>query len=561
MQRKRRVFTGDAYSYSHFKMVDPGGHELFLANLTHRVPLQWEAFEMDDRRYLMSIGAYAFADEVLADPLTHQDIDRMLGTLQAFQPSAQDPTKRIPYPLDEARLRRVVDEFGGFFPVLMLGIPPGETFYAGEPYVVFFSDEPGMAQCAVSYLQAKGLPYTFRPNTTGTRARRRYDRMYTEIMCRAYPIMAKEDPATLRGMTLPLIVDFGMRAAMDTDLTGAAILQTWPGTDTMDAVECAQWDFNNGKPTWACSIPASEHAIGSSSPQEAQALDRALQEFKGGFLSWVGDTNGWENGLKLLTHDDRVKVIKLHRGYLVGRPDSGDPIKDVMTGLDAFGKAFGYREQEIGLRKLHFSGLIQGDEMSDRKAFAPDMLYDTMMRGNWCPTNCAVGLGEYNHRGSRSDSSAKFMSSAIGALDDLEALAGYRVNMKKADNPVKSSNPGFIAWFNRDIKRQVPITAAQFRDGQWGDYHVIADYRRTSRRFAPTPRRTFDEIVERSYSSWNERAPFPLPQAIVDANILELKRICMERMTAGMDAPEFPIQVTEFELPARPGQTLVEASS
>lgn len=547
MQSRRFVLTADAYSYGAHRMVDPGAHHLLCANLVNRVPLQWEAFASQDNRYVMGAGAYAFVDDVLKDPLTHEDVDRMKAMFSQFQPSYPDVTKREAYPFDEARFRRVVDEYGGIFPVLVLAIPPGTTFYVGEPYLVLFSDEPEMAQCAIYYLQARGLPYTFRATTVATRARRRYDRMYS-IMARAYPKLAKTNPALLRGMTLALIVDFGMRATLDSWLSGSGILQTWPGTDTMDAAEYAMFGLNGGKPTWANSIPASEHATIATWPCEDLAISNAVREFGNGFLSWVADLDGFRVGIQRLTQERHVKVIRAGEGYLVGRPDSGHYIKDVEIGLEAMERAFGVVKTEGGLRRCQGAGVIQGDEMSDRKAFGDDELYEQLMLHGWCPSNCAIGMGEYAHRGMRSDSSAKFMVSASGVLDESGKLVRYRTGMKVGDNPVKLSKPGFVAWFDRDFDRLQPISLAQFRKGEFGDYEVVADFR-PNNPFQVTPRRSFDEIVEQTYESWNSREPNPVRQSICDAQIDEFQAICLRRKEAGLDAPEFALDEEEFGLP------------
>jgi len=538
----------DAYSYGAFEMVDPGAHHLMLATFTNRVPLQWEAFELDDLRYVMGAGAYALADNILRRKFTHADVDRLKAMFASFQVSHPDVTARQPYPFDEARFRRVVDEYDGHFPVALLAVPPGTTFYVGEPYMLLFSDEPEMAQCAIYYLQARGLPYTFRPTTAATRARRRYDRMYG-VMSRAYPMTAKENPELLRAMTLALIVDFGMRATLDSWLTGSAILQTWPGTDTMDAVEFAQFHLNGGKPTWANSIPASEHATIATWPRENAAIANAIAKFGNGFLSWVGDLDGYDTGIQRLTADDNVGLVRAGEGYLVTRPDSGDPIKDVLLGLGALERAFGTKRTEGGLKRCIQSGAIQGDEMSDRKAFDKGQLYETLMSLGWCPSNCAIGMGEYAHRGMRSDSSAKFMVSASGVLDVNGKLVRFRTAMKVGDNPVKLSKPGFLAWFDRDYERLVPISAQQFRQGEFGDYEVVADYR-SENRFPITPRRSFDEIVRATRESWEMRAPHPTFQSICDPRIAKLQKYCMELKAQDADAPEFGLDAEELDLEA-----------
>ena len=205
---------------------------------------------------------------------------------------------------------------------------------------------------------------------------------------------------------------------------------------------------------------------------------------------------------------------------------------------------------ESNLRRCKNSGVIQGDEMSDRKAFGTDQLYDTLMKHGWCPTNCAIGMGEYAHRGMRSDSSAKFMVTASGVLDEAGNLVRYRTGMKQGDNPIKLSKPGFLAWYNRDYQRLVPISAQQFRNGDFGDYEVVADFRRTGRLFQVSPRRTFDQIVEETRTSWESRDPNPLFSSICDPRIAALQKYCMDLKADEADAPEYDLDEEELDLSA-----------
>ena len=142
------------------------------------------------------------------------------------------------------------------------------------------------------------------------------------------------------------------------------------------------------------------------------------------------------------------------------------------------------------------------------------------------------------------------MANACGVLDDDGNVTAYRLTMKQSDDIGKRSLPGFYAWHDRDANRVVPITLQQFKRGEWGDYHVLFDGRKgVEKRFEPTQRRSFDEIVEHSYSDWNQRAPNPLPTTIFDSRALELQQICLALKAGELPQPEMDAKAEEFELP------------
>ena len=127
----------------------------------------------------------------------------------------------------------------------------------------------------------------------------------------------------------------------------------------MPACWYAQTKLNNNHPV-AYSIPATEHSIMTAHVNEKQAMIKLLNEFGSGVCACVMDSYDYTNALeKVLPSIAKLKVEK--GGFLVLRPDSGDPVQVILEGLEACNKVFGSDLNAKGYKVLRGVGLIQGD--------------------------------------------------------------------------------------------------------------------------------------------------------------------------------------------------------
>jgi nicotinamide phosphoribosyltransferase len=99
----------------------------------------------------------------------------------------------------------------------------------------------------------------------------------------------------------------------------------------MSAGFYAQYKLNNGVPV-GFSIPATEHSIMTAHSTETKALSRLLEKYGSGVCACVMDSYDYAVALeKVLPSLAKLKVEK--GGFLVLRPDSGDPVEVVLMAL------------------------------------------------------------------------------------------------------------------------------------------------------------------------------------------------------------------------------------
>jgi len=127
----------------------------------------------------------------------------------------------------------------------------------------------------------------------------------------------------------------------------------------MSACYYAQFTLNKGKPV-ASSIPATEHSVMTSWPNEKQAIENMIKHFGSGVFACVMDSYDYMNALTKVLPQIKEQKIK-EGGFMVCRPDSGDPVEAIMQGLKAIEDVFGCQKNEKGYKVINGAGVIQGD--------------------------------------------------------------------------------------------------------------------------------------------------------------------------------------------------------
>jgi len=136
--------------------------------------------------------------------------------------------------------------------------------------------------------------------------------------------------------------DFGFRGCTSVEqsvIGGCAHLLSFDGSDTMSASYYAQFTLNNGKPI-AQSVPATEHSVMTSWPNEKLAIQNMIKHFGKGVFACVMDSYDYVNALTKVLPSIAEEKIK-EGGFMVCRPDSGEPVEAIMQGLEAIEKVFG----------------------------------------------------------------------------------------------------------------------------------------------------------------------------------------------------------------------------
>lgn len=490
----------DAYQAGHFEMIPPGMSDFECSHVTARKRLHYGGDERADNRLVMAGVMPWIMLELLSRRMTAEDIDLSRGFYDDFHASVTPPSYRCRYPFPEEMFERIVNEFDGKWPICVMTIQDGQAFYVGEPLTQIWTDVPGMGE-AVGWIESGMLPYIWASIAVATRGRVRKEQML-RVFQKAFP---SKSEAELLQMIGPKFHDFGRRGATASQITGIAHLMNWLGTDTVDAAYAAVNHLNGGKKFGACSIFAAAHRTVTPWSSESEAYDHMIKMCGHGIFAVVADSYGFSQGIRKLA--SKCEVIRRKGGFLVGRPDSGSPVHCVLEGLRVFADAFGSTRQEVGLKVITGAGIIQGDGVSDRLLF--EEIYPAMIAAGFCPSNLAIGMGEYNHRAVRSDIELGLKTCCVGVADDFgEPVITHRDVMKSSDTDWKRSIPGPVSLPNRGAgnfsDRVCPISVEDLKRGRTGRFVVAYDGRPNP---LPVTSWSFDDTRRRTWETWNDLPP------------------------------------------------------
>ena len=166
--------------------------------------------------------------------------------------------------------------------------------------------------------------------------------------------------------------DFGFRGVSSVEsagIGGAAHLVNFLGTDTLAAILTAK-KFYAGAGMAGHSIPATEHSTMTTWGRQGErgAVENVMKNIPSGGLAIVVDSYDIWNMLENIIGHELKAVIEARQdngGFLVVRPDSGDPCQVLLRVFDILGKKFGFETNSKGFKKLpDYIRVIQGDGVS-----------------------------------------------------------------------------------------------------------------------------------------------------------------------------------------------------
>ena len=156
----------------------------------------------------------------------------------------------------------------------------------------------------------------------------------------------------------------------------------------MSAAFYAQFELNGGRPV-ASSIPASEHSVMTSWASERDAVANMVSKYGSGIFACVMDSYDYAAALsELLPSVAQEQVAQ--GGYMVLRPDSGDPVECVLMALRAGEKVFGCKTNAKGFKVIQGCGVIQGDGVGLPMIGA---ILRAAMDAGFSAENVAFGMG------------------------------------------------------------------------------------------------------------------------------------------------------------------------
>lgn len=285
------------------------------------------------------------------------------------------------FPFPKELMSRFVQQNNGYFPVKLEALPEGTCVHAHCPVFQITAENEYAPLC--TFLETI-LTMLWYPSTVATLSRRARDR-----------IEAAFERSVEGGGRSPLIGsrlhDFGFRGCTCVEqsvLGGVAHLLNFEGTDTLSAAYYAQFHLNDGEPV-GMSIPATEHSVMTAWHTEREAMENMIENFGSGLFACVMDSYDYAEALA--QHLPAVAQKQVGKGgFIVLRPDSGDPVEAVLMGLEAAEKVFGVDTNSLGYKVPRGCGVIQGDGINIGKL---DEILQAVMAKGFSAQAVAFGMG------------------------------------------------------------------------------------------------------------------------------------------------------------------------
>jgi nicotinic acid phosphoribosyltransferase len=332
-------------------------------------------FEKDknDER-LVFYGIRYIIDNFVSRPWTHWDVEMA----ESFFATHNAGYAKFPFPKE--LFMKFVKENRGYFPVTIEALSEGSVIYPHVPvYQITAKEEYSRL---VTFLETI-LTMVWYPSSVATLSRRS-----RQVIQDAFDETVDEEN---HWMVEQKLQDFGFRGCTSVEqsvLGGAAHLLNFTGTDTMSASFYVQYILNKGKPI-GNSIPATEHSVMTSWKNEKEAIENMIEHFGDHVFSVVMDTYDYTNALENVL--PAIYSKKLEKGgFMVLRPDSGDPTQVVLEALRAGEKVGGVDTNKKGYKVVKGFGCIQGDGINLKTIVE---ILQAMKQNQFAAQNCTFGMG------------------------------------------------------------------------------------------------------------------------------------------------------------------------
>ena len=282
--------------------------------------------------------------------------------------------------------------------------------------------------------------------------------------------------------------DFGFRGATSFEsaaLGGAGHLIPFAGTDNIAAITLIKQFYSHDKDYMpGFSIPAAEHSTIISHNNEVAAYEHIIKNYP--VASIVSDSYDYDNaveniwGIELYDYvNDRLKA-KPVESLLVIRPDSGEPVDNVIWTLETLGKKFGICINPKGYKSLPDGlAVIQGDGI-DPKSLG--FIVDTMVDQGWTLDSIAFGSGGGLLQKVNRDTQRFAMKASSVTIYGEEWVCSKapKGDLSKASKAGKmklvKKNIGFVTVPEEDDGEDIMQTV--FKDGYLTNEYSFEDVRR-----------------------------------------------------------------------------------
>lgn len=279
--------------------------------------------------------------------------------------------------------RHIAIQCQGYLPVKIKAVPEGSIIPTGNVLLTVESTDTEVPWI-VSWIEDI-LVRLWYPCTVATLSREIKKNIYS------YLVQSSDDPDSEIDHKLH---DFGSRGCSSQEtagIGGASHLVNFLGTDTIAGIQLLRHYYStlDLKEIPGFSIPASAHTTITSWGKENESLayENMIAKYKSyPAFACVSDSYDLNNAIKIW---GSLKD-KLGEGFLVVRPDSGDPDAVVLNTVKNLDKEFGSYKNQRGYKVLNKVRVIQGDGIN---ADMIDRILRTLDVNNYSATNIAFGMG------------------------------------------------------------------------------------------------------------------------------------------------------------------------
>lgn len=358
------ILNTDSYKASHFNQYPPG---------TTHVSSYIEARTKAEVGVVF-FGLQMFIREYLMKPITMADIDEAEAIFTAHGE-----------PFNREGWEYIFRYCNGYLPLRIEALAEGMVVKPRTPLVQVRNTTPEVPWLT-SYTETPLLRSVWYPTTIATVSReaKKIIKRYLDFTC--------DNPDA----ELPFkLHDFGARGCTSLEqagIGGLAHLVNFMGTDTVTALAYAR-DFYDATEVPAFSVPASEHSTMTSwgRDNEVEAYRNMLRANPTGIVSIVSDSYDFRHAVDYIFGEVLRKEILARDGTLVIRPDSGDPVEEVLFAVESLGSNFGFTINQKGYKVLNPKvRVLQGDGIDPQ---VMEKILSTLMAKGWSAENVVFGMG------------------------------------------------------------------------------------------------------------------------------------------------------------------------
>lgn len=413
------IQNADAYKFSHPFMISKD-----VIGLTSYIEARngWA-------EEIVFFGLQAFIREYLSKPITMEDIDK-----------AEIQAKSALIPFHREMWEHVVSRYNGFLPIKIQALPEGTAVKHGVPVLqVTSTDEkyPGI----ISVVETCLLRAIWYPSSVSTLSR--------EIKKDIKNFLEVSSDVPTKDVLPVMLNDFGGRGVSSGEsagIGGLSHLVNFIGSDTFEAIEAAvtyyDHDLSRDGPV-LISVPASEHSVTTMNGEAGECdfvgnIIDTFTEMKFPIISIVADSYDLDRFVKEYVGTVHKEKIEAREGWIVVRPDSGNPIEIVPHVLKMLYDKFGGTKNTKGFVVLNPKvRVIQGDGVN-RKSIH-DILNEVIEHG-FSVENLVFGMGGQLLQGvMRDDQSWAMKTNAVMYREKSEWID---VQKKPKTDMAKASKAG-----------------------------------------------------------------------------------------------------------------------